>query len=360
MKDAENIARVADNLDGIDIVNSAASPADIGVGIRNVRRFVNAITLSTKPTDITASSPEEVSAIYEISLVIRGDRKTLESEPLVMIHVSPTSPMRLSEMEALATVECARKGLPLATLSCPTLAATAPITIAGGLALTWAEQLAQIVLAYAIRPGLPVVVCCRIHPANMHSGATILSGATTGLATAALAEMGTHFGLPVSGWGFATSSHSVDLQSGAERVLGAFLAALAGTSIISGAGTMDNALVSTPEQMVIDNELIGIIRNVLQGVEVSSDTLGMDFMAEAIQEGTFIMSPHTIEYLRKATTWMTDLFDIEQYETWAEEQSDLKSKAIDRVKNILDTYDSEPITPEKSAEIASILKATGA
>ena len=325
-----------------------------------MHRFVNAVKQSTKPTDITASGPEEVKAVYEISLVIKGSRETLESEPLAMIYISPTSPMRLSEKEALATMECARKGLPLATLSCPTLVATAPATIAGGVALSWAEQLAQLVLAYAIRPGLPVSVCSRINPADMHSGATILSGATTGLATTALTELGAHFSLPVNGWGFATSSHSVDLQSGSERMLGAFLAALSGTSIVSGAGTMDNALVSTPEQMVIDNELIGIIRNALRGIEVSSDTLGMDSMAESIQEGTFMMSAHTIEHLRNSSTWMADLFDTQQYETWAGGKSSLLDTAVSRVQDILDTHKAVPIDQDKLAEIELILKTAGA
>ena len=215
MADAAKIARVIDALDGIEIVNSAVSPSETGVGIKNVLRFVNAVRNSTKPTDITASGPDEVAAVDEVAQVIRGSREALQCDPLVLFYIAPTSPMRVSESEALAVMECAKRGLPLGPLSCPTLAATAPATMAGGLAQQWAEDLALIVLAYSIRPGLPVMACSRLNPVDMRRGNTVLSGVSTGLATAAFADLATAYNLPTNGWGFASASHTADLQAGA-------------------------------------------------------------------------------------------------------------------------------------------------
>ena len=155
--------------------------------------------------------------MHEIATVIRGGRGALAKDPLVMIMISPTSPMRISEDEALAVIECAKRQLPLAPLSCPTLGATAPATMAGGIAQQWAEQLAVMVLAYDICPGLPVMACSRISPMDMRRGNTVLSGAATGMMTAALADVAESFGLPCNGWGFSSSSQSPDLQAGAER-----------------------------------------------------------------------------------------------------------------------------------------------
>ena len=360
MKDAEIMVRVTDALDGLDMSNSAVSPADVGVGIRNVRRFVNAVRHSTKPTDITASGPDEVAAIGQIALVIRGTRENLEREPLVAVYVSPTSPMRVSEGEALAVMECARQGLPLQPLSCPTMAATAPATMAGALAQQWAEQLALIVLAYAVRPGLPIISCSRANPTNMRTGTAIMSGPAPGLMTAAQAQLSASFHLPTNGWGLTTSSHEADLQAGAERITGTLLPALAGTNIISGAGTLDSALVCSPEQLVIDNELISIVRSAIAGVPVNADTLATGHLAEGVSEGAFLASPHTVRHLRSGENWMADLFSVEPHQLWVQDATGLLDRAAARVQEILRTHEVEPLEAAQESEIDSILAAAGA
>ena len=98
--------------------------------------------------------------------------------------------------------------------------------------------------------------------------------------------------------------------------VGALLAALSGTSVVSGVGTLNNALISTAEQMVIDNEIIGIIRDAIGGVEVTEKTLANDFMADGVREGTFMTSQHTLDFLRSGKLWMADIFSTEPYETW--------------------------------------------
>ena len=355
MKDAERIVRLTDALDGIDIVNSAVSPPDTGVGLNNVHRFVNAVRHSTKPIDITASSAEEVAAIHEIAVAVRGSRKALEREPLVLLYISPTSPLRLSEDEGLAVMACAARGMPLGPLSCPTLAATAPATMAGGLAQQWAEELALVVLAYGIRPGLPVMACSRINPVDMRRGTTILSGAAPGLMTAAFTDLAASFHLACNGWGFSSASHAPDLQAGAERATGTLLAALSGTSVISGAGTLGNALITTAEQLVIDNEIIAMVRSACEGVLVTDDALAQSCMAEGVREGTFLASRHTVDHLRSGRMWMADLFATEPYETWLEKGEDLMDRARARLEDILAGHEVPPLDRAVAEEIESVL-----
>ena len=356
LKDAERMVRLMDALDGIDITNSAVSPPHVGVGIQNVHRFVNAVKHSTKPTDIAVSSADEVAAIHDTAVIIKGSREALRREPLVMVYVSPTSPMRLSEDEGLAVMECAARGTPLALLSCPTLAATAPATMAGGLAQQWAEELALMVLAYGICPGLPVMACSRINPVDMRSGTTILSGAATGLMTAAFAELAASFRLPCNGWGFSSSSHSPDLQAGAERATGALLAALSGTSVVSGAGTLGNALITTAEQLVIDNEIIGMVKHACEGMEVTAETLAHECLAEGVREGTFLTSPHTVDHLRSGSMWMADLFFTAPYETWIREGKDLLGRAGARLEEILARHEVPPLERDPAREIEALLQ----
>ncbi|MFH0962918.1 MAG: trimethylamine methyltransferase family protein [Planctomycetota bacterium] len=360
LEDARVMVRVADACDGIHVVNSAVSPAELGVGVPNLRRFVNAIEHSTKPSDITASSPEEVRGVARIAEVVRGSREALDREPIALVYVSPTSPMRLSEPEALAVMECARANLPLAPLSCPTLAATAPVTLAGAVAQEWAEDLALMTLAYTVRPGLPVVACSRLFPVDMRRGITVFSGPAPGLGTAALTRVAASFRIPANGWGFSTASHAPDLQAGAERMMGALFAVLAGTNMVSGAGALDNALSSSPEQLVIDNELISLLGNAVRGVPVTADALAREFLADGIREGTFMASPHTLEHLRTGDVWFADLFSDEPYETWNRKAAPLLERAHARVGEILRTHEIPPIEPSARREIDVILRSAGA
>ena len=360
MRDAEIVVKVIDGLPNIDVVNCAVSPPDIGVGIRNVRRFAVSIMGSSKPTDITASGPDEVRAVADIARVFRSSDRELQENPPVIVYVSPTSPMRLSEEEALATVECARQGLPLAPLSCPSLAATAPVTVAGGVAQEWAEELAQIVLAYAVHPGLPVVACNRINPIDMRRGNTIFSGAVPCLSAAAFTEVAAHFGVPANSWGFSTSSHVPDLQAGAERMLGAFVAAAAGTAVISGAGALGNALIASPEQLAIDDEIASLARSTIAGVEVNRETLAIDFLEQGIAEGTYLSSEHTINVLQAGGLWSADLLAADPYETWAEAGVGIVERAEARVQEIVGSPESGMVDKAAISEVGRILEAAGA
>ncbi len=358
LEDGRAIARLIDGLEDIDVANCAASPAEIGVGIHNVRRFAIAIEESIKPADITASGPDEVRTVAEIARLFRRDDKDLRDAPPVVVYVSPTSPMRLSEQEALATIECARQGLPLAPLSCPSLAATAPVTVAGAVAQEWAEELFQIVLAYAVRPGLPVVACNRINPVDMRRGNTVFYGAAPALSAAAFTEVARRFGLPANSWGFSSASHLPDLQAGAERMLGALVAALPGTAVISGAGALSSALITSAEQLVVDNEIAGLVRQTLQGVEVSSESLASEYLEDGIAEGTFLTSEHTLRMLQSGKLSMPEVFTLEPYETWAENPAELFDRAKSRVDQILGARQAPD--PKLSQEIERILAAVGA
>ena len=130
-------------------------------------------------------------------------------------------------------------------------------------------------------------------------------------------------------------------------------------SIISGAGTLGNALVSTAEQLVIDNEIIGILRDLCKGVSVTPDTLTRDYLAEGVREGTFLTSQHTLDHLRSGQMWMADLFCSEPYEIWAGKKTDLIDRASARVSEILSSHEVAPLDAAKNKEIEAICAVFG-
>ena len=56
-------------------------------------------------------------------------------------------------------------------------------------------------------------------------------------------------------------------------------------------GSLGNALITRAEQLVIDNKTIGTVKNVCEGVEVTSETLTHECLADGVREGTCPAGP---------------------------------------------------------------------
>ena len=154
----------------------------------------------------------------------------------------------------------ARLGLPFGPLPCPQVGATAPMTLAGALALQNAENLAAIVLAQLVRPGLPIIYCGRLAVMDMRTIAPLWGNPETGLISAATVQLGHRYGLPVNVYGLCTTAYDLDMQNGYERAINAALPALAGADELSGIGEMGGGVLSCPAQMVIDDEIAGAVQ----------------------------------------------------------------------------------------------------
>ena len=104
LDDAVDIVRVLEQLSDIEIANCAASPPDVGVGIENVRRFALTLIHSTKPADITASTPEEVRTVARIAGLFRESKADLIERPLVVVKADRRF-VRLLRMDGLREKE---------------------------------------------------------------------------------------------------------------------------------------------------------------------------------------------------------------------------------------------------------------
>jgi trimethylamine--corrinoid protein Co-methyltransferase len=64
------------------------------------------------------------------------------------------------------------------------------------------------------------------------------------------------------------------------------------------AGMLESMLTVAHEQYVIDDEIIGMACKVLKGIEVDADHLAMEVIDTVGPAGNFMMSPHTMKYMR--------------------------------------------------------------
>jgi trimethylamine---corrinoid protein Co-methyltransferase len=132
---------------------------------------------------------------------------------------------------------------------------------------------------------------------------------------------------------------------------------LAGATGVGTLGHVENALTFSPEQLVIDNEIAGYIRRMLQGFEVTEETIALDVIKEVGIGGNFLAHPHTASNFRKEF-WRPDLMERMPWESWnKQEVRGLEAKAKERARRIIAGHQPEPLSPEQVREIDAIVEA---
>ncbi|NIS68578.1 MAG: [trimethylamine--corrinoid protein] Co-methyltransferase, partial [Proteobacteria bacterium] len=67
-----------------------------------------------------------------------------------------------------------------------------------------------------------------------------------------------------------------DAQAGHEKTITSLLPALAGANLIYGMGMLELGVTFSFGQLMIDNEIAGMVKRVVQGIRVADDTLAVE------------------------------------------------------------------------------------
>ena len=67
-----------------------------------------------------------------------------------------------------------------------------------------------------------------------------------------------------------------DGQAGHEKTITGLLPAMAGANTLYGSGMLELGMTFSLEQLVIDNDIITMIKKAMEGVEVNEETLAID------------------------------------------------------------------------------------
>ncbi|MEE4114272.1 MAG: trimethylamine methyltransferase family protein, partial [Desulfobacteraceae bacterium] len=120
-----------------------------------------------------------------------------------------------------------------------------------------------------------------------------------GMMNAAIHQLAAHIRVPNYNSAGLTDAKLPDAQAGWEKAMTILLGAMGGSNYMHhSAGMLESMLTVAPEQFVIDDEIIGMACKVLKGIEVDADHLALDVIDTVGPGGNFMMSPHTMQYMR--------------------------------------------------------------
>lgn len=351
--DVAESARLLDALGNVSTVTPLYTPRDVPSSKMALTMFEQTLRNTLKPVNGPGvRTLQEVELIAEMASVVLGD------DPAISMGASPVSPLNFLGEIAQVMIAIARRGLPLGPLPCPSVGATSPMSLAGSLVQQSAEVLASIVLAQLVNPGLPIVYCGRLSPLNMRSGAPVWGNPEVGILSAGTVQLAHHYGLPCNVYGLADSGFAADMQAGYERAINALIPALAGADELSGVGEMAGGVLSANFQIVIDDDIYGMVRRVRRGFVVHNDSLAVEVIAHAMDNSrNFLKEPHTRKYLRAGELWQARLGVQEVgFDQWrAAGSPTVLKRAQAEAQRILSSHEVPPLPDEQSRAIEEIM-----
>ncbi len=364
LSDTINQIRIVDSLKHIICSHVDVWPNDVPYLELHCHTIKAWAINSTKPYGLGCLGQLPSSDMMDLLSIIVGGKEELINHPRLVGFFSITSPLEFSQLMTNGFEVFAKHKQP--TICAPEALAgsTAPITVAGLLTQSNAEILGAAVLSQIYNPGAPIFYGTVSHITDIRTGNSAMGSVETGLITAGIAQLGRYYNIPSRGPGAVTDSKVLDLQNGYERYQTLMFAAQAGINYITCAGSYEATLSEALELLVIDDELVGIVKRGLDGIEVSEKTIGLDAITRVAtsekQGANFLDDKHTLKHMRTAH-YLPELSDRLRRRPWEKRGSmNIIQKARVKVDEILATQSVPPLAPEKlhaiDAFIAEVAK----
>jgi trimethylamine--corrinoid protein Co-methyltransferase len=282
--------------------------------------------------------------------------KALGAINLGVVAVSP--PLAYQEDSCTSAFRNIEAGFPLYIQSGATYGATSPVTAAGATVTNNAELMAGIVLAQLTKPGTGILVSDFGFTQNMRSGYPVFGRIESSIHQVMFNQIWRRYKIPIGNHSTGVSnSKRIDYQCGYEKTTALLLSLLSGANEIGFHGCVYGELSFHPVQLILDDDVVGMIGRFLEGVEVNYETLALDVINEVGPiPGTYLTEEHTRKWWKKEQ-FIPKSSDSLTYLEWMEiNKKDCIGYAKERMEKIIETYKPEPLSDDFEDAIENILE----
>lgn len=305
-RDFLQAVHLAHHLPHIDVVGGLAMPSEYPDTLREVYMARELFARTDKPIFLWFSRRENFRRVFAMSAICAGGEEAARENPRLFAFLEPISPLRFPQEGLAVLKEATSLGLPVMIGPMVQAGSTGPVTLAGTLAQENAEILAGIVITELLCPGTPVCYGGIPHVFDPRTGSITFGSPEQGLLSLAMAEIGAFYGFPVYVNAGLTDSCAFDPQNGWEKGVTLVMGMLSGASTFGHMGIVGSDQGGSLEQLLLDNELIGFCKRIVQGLSVDEETLAFPVVALGVREGSFLALEHTASFLRKEL-WIPSL-----------------------------------------------------
>ena len=349
------LAQVYDDFDTAG--GLVCEPNDLPLDSRHLDMQLALLTLTDKPHCGALVSLDGALDSLALAGMVFGGAEALAREPALYSVVNVNSPLLYDGRMLDSLLTYAAAGQPVIVTPFLLMGAMSPASIPAALVQQTAEALAGVALTQLVRPGTPAVLGSFLSHTDMQSGSPGFGGPESAIGLFCSGQIARRLGLPWrSGGGALTSSQVPDAQAAYEGLNTMLPAFLAGANVvIHSAGWLESGLVSCYEKLVVDLEILRMLREEFTPLEVDEASLAYGAHQEVGHGGHFLGAEHTLERFRDCF-YRPLLSSTENYQRWMRNGG---SDSAERARAIwpaaLERYERPPMDADLEAELGAFV-----
>lgn len=220
--------------------------------------------------------------------------------------------------------------------------ASGPITAAGTLTVANAEVLASLFLIRCITGQPAAFYGHGTHNMDLRSMSCSFGNPGQAFWAVASAQMAHYYGMWASSNSALTDAIFPDFQAGAEKGITGTISALCGSVVVGCQGIAGADQGFSFEQLVLDDEWLGYLNYIMEGFEVTEETIAADLIEQVGIGGNFLAEEHTVAHM--ADSRHRDTLFAREF--WSERLSDPQTDLLYRVRDFVDTHTAGYQTPK--------------
>lgn len=353
-QDISHAAKVVDSLSNYDFFMSHGIVSDVKLTATYDRyQYLAMAEQCTKPMVLTSVDGEGLEDLWKMGCLMQGGEEEFRLNPSFVAYIEPISPLKNDRTAVEKLLFAAEKGIPAMYTPCPSSGATAPASLAGMLVQSLAETLLAVVLCHLKKPGMPLVMGGVTTVLDMRCSTYSYGAPELSLASAANTDISKWLGLVMFSTGGCTDSKVVDEQAAIEMMTSNFYAMLSGANLVHDVGYIDSGTNASLEALVLNEEIIGMVRQFAKGINTDENHLDFDHIDEIGPGGEFITSEKTFEFWKE--WYLPKLQDRSDYDSWVMNgKKTIGDRLPGIVDDILENYNPEPIPEDVHKELKRI------
>lgn len=345
LKDLAQMSKITDALEHVHLMDTPCMPNDVPLGEVDLNRFFATTYNCSKPLMIGAY--DDPDKMIRMAQMIAGGEEALRKRPFLSIIICTISPLKLEPTYIDKIFKFVEAGIPVFLDPCPTAGLNAPLTLAGLLVQINAEALFNVFFPQVIKAGAPAFYTVVPNTADMRTSRFLFGSIENAIMNAGLSQMATFYNLPMYSTAGLTEAKVGDFQAGIEKAMQVLLVALSGAQIVHDTnGMLDSSLTYSAEQLVVDNEVNGMVLRALRGIDVTKDTLAEEVIKKVSHTGSFLTEEHTFRHAR-TEMFFPKLANRNEYDEWLKGgKRDMIDKAHEVVLDLLKNHEPKRLSDD--------------
>ncbi len=342
-EDYINFTKLSSDSEYLDVLGGVlVEPNDIHKDLRHAKMIYAAGKYSDKCLMGSALGKEKANDCFKIASILFGEDEIIDDKIIVVSIINTLTPLKFDFKMMDALIEHAKYNQATLISSVVMSGTTGPMTIAGGVTLQNVEVLAGIVVSQLINPGAPVVYGSASAITDMRTAAMAIASPESTKFVGATADFGRYYDVPSRISGGVADSNTADSQAAYEKMMSLYSSINYGANfLLQTCGIIDSYMANSYEQFIIDEEIVGMVKNCFEPFAVNEETIAREVIEKIGPGGNYLTEPHTMKHMK-------DFRDphLSQRDGYAQDKlSPAVKRANKKWKNILSEFEAPYLDP---------------